>query len=259
VKILWGMFAFPLLYPAESFRAASWPLLGMIALTLLWASGAFGTGQWAGFAFLIPNAALFAWLAVRIHRTVLLESGDRERTQETRMVVLASRYLAALTAGAVLKVVYFFLALSLFSLVSVSVAYFGPVTTKPPTVAPAPDPDIQRLINVVGVVGQAPVIYLLARLSTLLPALALDQPWELRSAWHQTRGNGWRLALIVFMLPWALSAATDLAFASTENNLLGALLAVARAVLLALGVIALSLSYRELTAAPEPPPTAPPA
>jgi hypothetical protein len=256
VKVLWGMFAFPAMFPAATFRAASWPLLGIIALSLVWASGGWSSDLVTGWVFLIPNAVLFAWLAVRIHRAVLLD-GTAE-TGNAHDFALVYRYFAALTAGAALKVLFFFLALTLISLGSIAFAWFMPATTTPPTQPPGPDPDIQRLINFVGIVGQAPVLYLLARWSTLLPALALDLAWAPRSAWRQTEGNGWRLVLVVFLLPWTLSAAIGWANASTANNVLVALLAIARAVFLALGVIALSLSYRELSPWPEPPPTSPP-
>jgi hypothetical protein len=255
LKVLWGMFAFPVMFPAETFRAASWPLLGIIALSLVWASGAWTPGPVIGWALLIPNAALFAWLAVRIHRAVLIE--ETFRAKDVRVSVLVYRYLAALTAGAALKLLFFFLALTLFSMGSAAMAWLMPTTTTPPTPSPGPDPDIQRLIDFVGVVGQAPVLYLLARWSMLLPALALDGEWAPRIAWRQTQGNGWRLVLVVFLLPWTLNVAIDWAYASTESNVLVALLAITQAVFMALGVIALSLSYRELT--PAPPPTTPPA
>lgn len=253
------MFAFPVMFPAAFFRATSWPLLGVIALTLLWASGVAADNRAAGWVLLIANAALFAWLAVRIHRTVLLEPEDSERTESARILPLASRYLAALASGAALKMLFFVVVLALFSTVSLAISWFLPASTTPPTLSHEPDPDIQRLIDYAGIVGQAPVVYLLARWSTLLPALALGHEWSPRIAWRQTRGNGWRFVLVVFLLPWALSAAIDWAYASTGNNVLVALLAITRAVFLALGVIALSLSYRELPAVPAPPPTTPPA
>ena len=252
------MFAFPTLFPAAFFRATSWPLLGVIALTLLWASSVSAGNQVAGWALLIANAALFAWLAVRIHRTVLLEPEDSEGTKSAPIFRLAYRYLAALITGAALKMLFFILALTLFSLVSFAISWFMPATTTPPTPSPGPDPDVQRLIDCAIFVGQAPIIYLLARCSTLLPAIALGHEWAPRTAWHQTRGNGWRLVLVVFLLPWALSGAANWVYASTGNSVLVALIAIARALFLALGVIALSLSYRELPAWPAPPPTTPP-
>lgn len=245
------MFAFPAMYPAEFFRAASWPLLGVIALSLVSASGMYSVSALAQWILLFAGAALFSWLAVRIHRAVLLPptgSGGKGG----RLLPLVSSYLAALVTATVLKFVFYIAAITL---VGVFNARYVPVsdTSDPPL--PDPDPDIQRMIDYASWGIEIPLAYLLARFSTLLPALALGHSWSPRTAWEQTRGNGWRLALVVFLLPWLMDEAIDWTYASLENPVLVSLLAILRAMFLALGVIALSLSYRELPPWPAPPPT----
>jgi hypothetical protein len=255
VKVLWGMFAFPVMYPAGFFRAAFWPMLGVIASTLLWVSGVIGVNSLGHWVFLLISCALFAWLAVRVHRAVLLPPSDEGGTGDVRILPLANRYLAALVAAGALKFVFSVLVLAL---VSIFLARYTPVTDTAPPAPSAPDPAVQNLIDYTALVIQVPLAYLLARCSTLLPALALGHAWAPRAAWQQTRGNGWRLVVVVFLLPWALGAAVDWAYASLEIRILVGLLAILRAVFLALGVIALSLSYRELPQWPVPPPTPPP-
>ena len=46
-----------------------------------------------------------------------------------------------------------------------------------------------------------PCGYLIGRLSLLLPAIAVDDQASLRSAWSQSKGNGWRIALLVGWMP----------------------------------------------------------
>ena len=46
-----------------------------------------------------------------------------------------------------------------------------------------------------------PFGYLIGRLSLLLPAIAVDVQASLRSAWSQSKGNGWRMALLVGWIP----------------------------------------------------------
>ncbi len=46
--------------------------------------------------------------------------------------------------------------------------------------------------------------YLIGRLSLLLPAIAVDAQVSLRSAWLQSKGNGWRVALLVGWIPTLL-------------------------------------------------------
>ena len=52
--------------------------------------------------------------------------------------------------------------------------------------------------------GQILFCYLIGRLSLLLPAIAVDAQVSLRSAWLQSKGNGWRVALLVGWIPTLL-------------------------------------------------------
>jgi hypothetical protein len=49
--------------------------------------------------------------------------------------------------------------------------------------------------------GLIPFGYLIGRLSLLLPAIAVDAHASLRSAWLQSKGSGWRVALLVGWIP----------------------------------------------------------
>jgi hypothetical protein len=90
-----------------------------------------------------------------------------------------------------------------------------------------------------------PVSYVWARLSVLLPATAVDERPNFGWAWGFTRGNGWRLFLVLSVFPAVLglgpallhghSVIVDLLFHS-----LGCVLGV-------IEIAALSLSYRHLT------------
>ncbi len=46
-----------------------------------------------------------------------------------------------------------------------------------------------------------PFGYVIGRLSLLLPAITVDLQASLRSAWSQSKGNGWRMALLVGWIP----------------------------------------------------------
>lgn len=49
--------------------------------------------------------------------------------------------------------------------------------------------------------GLIPFGYVIGRLSLLLPAIAVDLQVSLRSVWAQSKGNGWRIALLVGWIP----------------------------------------------------------
>jgi hypothetical protein len=97
-----------------------------------------------------------------------------------------------------------------------------------------------------------PVLYVFGRLCMLLPAAALDRRASLKWSWNLTRGNGWRLLVVVGGLPFVLSVLVGLIYrndATTAEWLLLTLLAVA---LFAVEIAAISLSYRELTRDEDP-------
>jgi len=94
-----------------------------------------------------------------------------------------------------------------------------------------------------------PFLYILSRLSVLYPAIAVDQEVTARWAWRFTVRNGWRLTLVVGLLPCALYFLMK--FLSRENATFVeySALRLAGFVLLAVEIVALSLSYKHLAEA----------
>ena len=91
-----------------------------------------------------------------------------------------------------------------------------------------------------------PVIYLFARFSLIYPATAIDRKVNLKWAWRQTKGNGWRLAFVITFLPWALSRGVNLLYREQATAAEILILVAIGCVLMVIDVAALSLSYREL-------------
>ena len=98
----------------------------------------------------------------------------------------------------------------------------------------------------IGKICEALVTYVVARLSLILPGVALDQKLTLSAVWDLSEGNGWRVALVVGGLPWVLNHLQGLAFPTT-NMLAIILSSVLYCLLLVVEVAALSLSYKALT------------
>ena len=96
-----------------------------------------------------------------------------------------------------------------------------------------------------------PATYILARLCLVFPATAIDMKYGLSWSWAQTRGNGWRIVVIVGLYPWLIS--TMIWLVSREDPMLieQAFIAFLYYVGLALEVFALSLTYRAWVAVDE--------
>jgi hypothetical protein len=241
VKILWGMFAFPMLYPRAFLVAGGPPLAGIMAASIAWAVLPIeSVTSKTGMALMLVNWVLFPWLAVRIHRLVLL--GDHRDGAAPRLRSVASYFAATIAGGLVFSI---FLALLLMRYV--------------PTNNGSPDVDaVVKLPMWISTALQLAPLYLLARLVLVLPGIALGHDWRLRDAWRLSRGNGWRLFVAVMLLPWGFSLLVDLAGQAMDSRIIDGGFAMIEALLSACGVIALSLAYRELEE-PAPPPTDPPA
>jgi hypothetical protein len=241
------MFGFPVLFPLAFIQAVGAPFLGIIAVTLYWATGA-ATGM-VGLPWLltITNGALFSWLAVRCHRLVLLGESADEPGSRLKCV---TNYFAGLVIGTALLTLAVMVFLDLFLL---------PFSRYVPAGAGAgPDPELDSAFRVSIYAAEALACYFLARLAPALPAFALGDGWDLKRAWRCSRGNGWRLALIMFLLPQGFEILINSIYGAIYYSVAIAVLAIFKAFLSAESVIALSLAYRELVP-PAPPPTTPPA
>lgn len=91
-----------------------------------------------------------------------------------------------------------------------------------------------------------PCDYVIARFSILLPATAVDERRSLAWAWKTTEENGWRLFVVVTLLPIAFGCA--LSFLRGQNLFLVLAGNAVWCVLLAVEVAAISLSFRHLVA-----------
>ena len=66
--------------------------------------------------------------------------------------------------------------------------------------------------------------WFIARVSLMLPAIAIDRKPDLGAAWQASRRNGWRLAIVVGLLPWCLQHLVDLLFRDGASTIEFALL-----------------------------------
>ncbi len=92
-----------------------------------------------------------------------------------------------------------------------------------------------------------PVLYIFSRLSVLYPAISLDQPVNAQWAWRITEDNGWRLTVVVCFLPSVLFYLAGLLLRDNATFVESLILELLGFILVAVGVVALSFSYKHLT------------
>ena len=194
---------------------------------------------WFVFVFTL-QALVYTWFAVRVHRLILgvanpVQGMVRWKTRETR-------FFAWLTAGVMFLLIVG--AVLVFTLLrAVAVVVHG-------------DDLDDRVIAVVLALALLPAAYLLARFAVLLPAIAIDQKRNIAWAWALTKGNGWRLMLILWGLPTilvsalAVSAFAALSLEAWFNSLFGSLvLNGVFGIATAIEVALLSVAFKTLAGA----------
>jgi len=96
------------------------------------------------------------------------------------------------------------------------------------------------------VLSMTPAFYIFARLSMLFPAIAIEKKVGWDWAFKTTKNNGWRLVVIVGVIPIAVSFPASLLF--DINIFLDAILIFFNLILLVFEITALSISFRYLSA-----------
>jgi hypothetical protein len=94
-----------------------------------------------------------------------------------------------------------------------------------------------------------PILYILSRLSVLCPAIALDQKVDAQWVWRLTAHNGWRLTVIVSLMPWVLYFVLNLLLRENATFVESIILQLLGFILLAVEVVALSFCYKHLAKA----------
>ena len=93
--------------------------------------------------------------------------------------------------------------------------------------------------------------YFFARLSLVFPATAIDVRTNPLRVWRLTRGNGWRLVVVIGVFPWAFSQIAAFISGDEPGVAKAVLVTALTTAFLAVEISALSLSYRELAQEPE--------
>src|SRR5256712_12689332 len=99
-----------------------------------------------------------------------------------------------------------------------------------------------------GLLAAVPAMYVVARLAVLFPATAVGERRSTDWAFKTTAKNGWRLVITTSLIPAALGFA--ISALPVEHSLLADFLVqLVRCALMAIGIAALSLSFRFLSPA----------
>jgi hypothetical protein len=236
--ILLGAFILPWWHRRTLFKALAAPGIALVSIDVVWQ--AFGgslseTGFQAAFwATWIARSLLWLLIAVTVHRVILLRIEPDEVPTFPEWGRRETLFLGYVVA------VYAFATASAFV---AGIAFFTPIGLV----------SAELFVEFAFRYAAAAIAtYVLARLAVVFPATAIDRRITLGDAWSLTRGNAWRMMVIVGALPWSFSYLRYAVYGEDPSMILVVLVTAVATVFLTVEIAALSLAYRELSAEPPP-------
>jgi hypothetical protein len=222
-------------------RALAVPLASIALLTLSWHYAKHLVPDLVSWLLYALYGLLFTLVAVACHRLVLLGADSasvrivpRWSRRETKF---AAWFMAVWAICMVTTYVLLSLAISIVSWVSRSAL-----------------DQLGEQFAWMQLVAKLPAAYVFARLCLVLPAAAVDESPEFKWTWELTRNNGWRLVVVIGVLPWVISHLLGLLYRQNATAFEAILITLLGFACIPVEIAALSLSYRELTREPEVPP-----
>ncbi|MEQ1629153.1 MAG: hypothetical protein ABL873_01450 [Gallionella sp.] len=221
-------------------RAIAMPILALATSLAIGALFLDDLPSFLKWLYVLAYGLSFSYLAVTCHRLILSTDADRQRSLSTASGLRILRFFVWIVVIYAVKSILAGLTLHLIHQV------FGDNVTMIGKDMPEL---IKQLISL-------PAMYVLARLSLAFPAAAIDRSPSLRWSWIRTRGNGWRIFIVVGLFPWLMELIIGVAWREDASNIEEAILSLLMMIGMAIEIIALSFVYQAMSkqyASDEPP------
>jgi hypothetical protein len=230
LKIIAASLFFAWTNKAEFLRAISIPILVLVVLWGGWLTYSAELPGYLSWLYLLGYGLSFSFLAVTCHRLILVDDIDRYKSFKAKPGYRELRFLAWVIVIYAVKSILG--GITLFIVQYVGSDALGEVGG-----------DISDWIKQI---VSIPALYVLARLSLAFPAAAIDRNPGLRWSWIRTRGNGWRIFVVVGLFPWLANMLIGFMWREEATVLEEVVLSILTFVGLAIEIIALSFTYKEL-------------
>lgn len=215
---------------AKFINAISLPTLTMVIVWGVWLYFSDGISSFFSWIILLCYGLSFSFLAVTCHRLILIGDAERYNSYHAKPGYRELRFLAWLIVIFVIKSVLEFVTQIFVQYVSGGIFAEG-------------GGSIPYWIMHI---SSIPALYVLARLSLAFPATAIDMRSSLRWSWARTQGNGWRIFVVVCLFPWFISMVLWFVWREEATLMEQVVLSILAYVGLAIEVVALSFTYKEL-------------
>lgn len=232
LKIVVATIYFAWANKAELLRAISVPTL---VLALMLAVGAAliilfdKPPRFLSWIFLFAFALSSSFFAITCHRLILIGSAHRFKSFNAMPGYRELRFLG-----------WSILIYSVVAILEIPFMAFAKTL-----VGESAEVEGGRIADWVKDIGSIPAYYVFARLCLVFPAAAIDGSPSLRWSWERTQDNGWRIFAVAGLFPWLIEKMIEFLFRNGATTLEQVLLSILFYIGLAIGIIALSFTYKE--------------
>lgn len=215
---------------AELLKAIAVPTLALVVVWGVWLSFSDELPSFFSWIILLAYGLSFSFLAVTCHRLILMGGADRYKSFNAKPGYRELRFLAWVIVIYAIKSI-------LESIAQIPVQYVssGLLVEGGGIIADG----VRQIASI-------PALYVLGRSSLVFPATAIDRKSGLRWSWVRTHGNGWRIFVVVGLFPWLIGMAIGLVWREEATVLEQVVLSILTYIGLAIEIIALSFTYKEL-------------
>jgi len=187
---------------------------------------------------------VYAFLAVTCHRIIILGVDSVPEFGVRKWTMIETRFLLFLVG------VYLVIGLTIysFSMTPMLVGVLGDMFIALSIPIDIDFMSYAMFISYAALFSMIPIIYSLFRISLIFPAIAVGEKASLKWAWNISRNNGWRLAIIIGILPIAIEILQYLFLSNEETESISknTIMIMVTYIATVIEITALSLSYKKL-------------
>ena len=220
-NILTDAFLIPWKERSLFINALALPILALVSILAIWAAVK-PENQLLNYTFVLFYFFAFCYFAVTCHRLILLKN-KMQRSYNTFRIIFFLKWVIIIYG------ISLAIEMIILTIMMNAINDFNSKNI----------PNIRDFLYL-------PLMYFVGRFSLIFPATALDLKGSLKWSWNATRNNGINILCIVGLFPWFMYILLSLVYRDDPTIIEQAIIALLTYFVSAIGVFALSLTYRAL-------------
>ena len=219
--ILTDAFLIPWSEKSLFINALSLPILALVSIWAIWVFLK-PENQLVNYTFALLYLSAFCYFAITCHRLILLKNEAKHSYNTMSLLYFLKWFIIIYGISLVIEMIILTIMMNAIN-----------------------DFDTKHISHMRDFL-YLPLMYFVGRFSLIFPATALDLKGSLKWSWNATRNNGINILCIVGLFPWSMYILVSLIYRDEPTIVEQAMITLLTYFVTAIGIFALSLTYREL-------------